>query len=110
LTNDERVLLELLGYIYLQNSRPEKAESLYAALAALEPRNPHYALSLACAQVRCGKGDQALGQLDRMLERGDISAPVHLLRGQALTHLGRDAEAQRALKAYLAARQAEAAP
>jgi predicted Zn-dependent protease len=110
LTTDERVLLELLGYIYLQNARPEKAETIYAALAALDPRNPHYTLSLACAHVRCGKGDQALTQLDRMLERGDISAPVHLLRGQALTRLGREPEAQRALKAYLAARQAEPAP
>jgi len=105
----QRELLELLGFVYLQNARPEKAETVYAALVALEPRNPRYALSLACAQVRCGKAEAALANLDRMLERGDISAPVHLLRGQALTSLGREPEAQRALNAYVAAREAQAA-
>ena len=105
----QREVLELLGFVFLQNARPEKAEAIYAALLALEPRNPRYALSLACAQVRGGKCEPALGQLDKMLERGDISAPVHLLRGQALAKLGRDSEAQRALKAYIAARQSEPA-
>jgi predicted Zn-dependent protease len=103
----QRELLELLGYVFLQNARPEKAECIYAALAALDPRNARYALGLACAQVRSGKSELALANLDRMLERGDISAPVHLLRGQALAKLGRDPESERALKAYMAAREAE---
>ena len=107
--SNQREVLELLGYVFLQNARPEKAETVYAALLALEPRNARYALSLACAQVRNGKYEPALGQLDRMLERGDISAPVHLLRGQALAKLDRHPEAARALQAYLAARQAEPA-
>ena len=105
----QRELLELLGFVFLRNARPEKAETLYAALAALEPRNPRHALSLACAQVRCGKPEAALAGLDRMLERGEISAPVHLLRGQALARLQRLPEAERALRAYIAAREAEPA-
>ena len=105
----QRELLELLGFVFLENARPEKAETVYAALGALDPKNPSYALGLACAQVRGGKPEVALGHLDRMLERGDISAPVHLLRGQALARLGRAAEAERALRAYVAAREAEPA-
>ena len=104
---DQRQLLELLGFIFLENARNEKAETVYAALAALDPKNPRHVLALACAQVRNGKFEGALANLDRMLERGDISAPVHLLRGQALARLGRGPEADRALRAYVAAREAE---
>jgi predicted Zn-dependent protease len=109
LNPDQRELLELLGFVFLQNARPEKAEAVFAALVALEPRNARHALRLALAQVRAGKHEAALARLDRLLESGDISAAVHLLRGQALARLARGPEAERALRAYVAARAAEPA-
>jgi len=109
LNPDQRELLELLGFVFLQNARPEKAEVVFTALAALEPRNARHALRLALSQVRGGKHEAALSRLDRLLESGDISAAVHLLRGQALARLGREPEAERALRAYVAARAAEPA-
>ena len=110
MNTDQRELLELLGFVFLQNARPEKAETLFAALAALEPRNARLAIALALSQVRAGRHDAALERLDRLLESGDISAAVHLLRGQALARLGRAPEAERALRAYVAARESEPAP
>jgi len=110
LSPDQRELLELLGFVFLQNARPEKAEAVFAALAALEPRNTRQSLRLALAQVRGGKHEAALTRLDRLLEAGDISAAVHLLRGQSLARLGRGPEAERALRAYVAARAAEPMP
>ena len=107
---DQRELLELLGFVFLQNARPEKAESIFAALVALETRQASHSLRLALAQVRGGKHEAALARLDRLLESGEISAAVHLLRGQALVRLGRGPEAERALRAYVAARAAEPAP
>ena len=107
MTADQRELLELLGFVFLQNARPEKAEAVYAALAALEPRNTRHVLTLALSQVRGGRNEAALERLDRLLEAGDISAAVHLLRGRALARLGRGPEAERALRAYVAAREVE---
>jgi predicted Zn-dependent protease len=80
---------------------------VYGALSALAPGNARFALGLATARLRSGKAEAALTVLDRALERGDISAPVHLVRGQALARLGREPEAKRALAAYVSARAAE---
>jgi hypothetical protein len=102
-TDDQRDLLALLGYFYLQNARPERAEAVYAALAVLVPAEPQYRLGLACAQVRAGKPDAALSVLDRLLEMGHLVPMLHLIRAQALVALDRQAEARRAMSAFVAA-------
>ncbi len=107
MTQDQQDVLALLGYFYLQNGKAEKAAVVYEALAALDPGDVQAALGLACAQVRLQKPESALARLDRLLERGHIGAAVHLLRGQALAQLGREAESARALAAYVAARASE---
>lgn len=103
MTDDQRDLLALLGYFYLRNARPERAEAVYAALAALESTEPQHRLGLACAQVRTGKAEAALAGLDRLLEMGHVVPMAHLLRAQALVALDRHAEARRAMNAFVAA-------
>jgi len=102
-TDDQRDLLALLGYFHLRNARPERAEAVYAALAALEPAEPQHRLGLACAQVRTGKAEAAVSGLDRLLEMGHVLPMAHLLRAQALVALDRHAEARRAMNAFVAA-------
>ncbi|MFC4160063.1 type III secretion apparatus assembly chaperone SctY [Chitinimonas lacunae] len=101
---EQRELLEVLAYFYLQQARPERAATLYGALAALYPSDKRLQLALACAQTRAGQSEAALDSLDRLLEDGQIDAGIHLLRAQALTRLGRDSEAARAMDSFIALR------
>ena len=51
-TGSEIELMDLLGYVYLQNNRPDKAAVLLAARDVLAPDHPRTLLTLALAQVR----------------------------------------------------------
>lgn len=103
--SEQRELLEVLAYFYLQQSRPERAATLYGALAALYPADVRLRMALACSQIRAGQANIALDELDRLVEAGHIDAGVHLLRAQALVRLGRDSEAARAMDAFVAMRE-----
>jgi predicted Zn-dependent protease len=98
-------LLRILGYVYLQHGRPERAAILYHALYALSSDDPQVAQSLACAYIRSGKPQDALPILDHLVERGEPSALTYLLRGQALASMGRMAEAARAMRFFVEARK-----
>lgn len=104
-------LLDLLAYIYLENDRPEKAAVLLAALDELGLADARQRVSLALAQLRSGKPETALGTLDRVALQGGLTSAFHLVRAQTLVALGREAEAEAAMRAYmdLRARQAESA-
>ncbi len=108
MNSEQRDLLHILGYFYLQHGKADKAETIFAALSALAPRDTRFAQGLACAQIRSGKAEPALEILDRLLDQGEIGAMVHLLRGQALAQLNRTSEASRAMQAYMSARAIEA--
>ena len=103
-------LLDLLSYIYLENDRPEKAAVLLAALDELGLADARQRVSLALAQLRSGKPESALATLDRVAMQGGLSAAFHLVRAQALVTLGRDLEAEAAMRAYIAMRAAPPAP
>jgi len=104
LTPEQRDLLKLLGYLYLRYGCFDKAVVLFEALLLQNPQDDHAAHSLACACVRTGRYDSALAQLDRLLDGGDFSALTYLLRGQALSALGRREEAARSMLLYMDAR------
>ena len=101
MTTEEQTFLFLLGFVYLQNARPDKAAVLYAALDRLAPNQPKVLCALALAQVRSGKGQRALDSLDRLAMAGGIDAAFHLLRAQALSLLERNEESQVAMRTYL---------
>lgn len=103
-------LMDLLGYVYLQNNRPDKAAVLLAARDVLAPDHPRTLLTLALAQVRAAKPARALDTLDRLALLGAMDGAFHLVRAQALQALGRTDEAAGAMRAFIALRGAEAAP
>ena len=103
-------LLDLLSYIYLENDRPEKAAVLLAALDELGLADARQRTSLALAQLRAGKPESALATLDRVALQGGLSSAFHLVRAQTLTALGREAEAEAAMRAYVDLRTRQAAP
>jgi len=94
-----------MAYFYLQNNRPEKAETLLAALDILVPDQPWTLSTLALAQIRADHADLSLETLDRLAIMGEIDARFHLMRVQALTSLNRHDEADAALQRYLETRQ-----
>jgi Tfp pilus assembly protein PilF len=107
LSADGRVLLDLLSYIYIENDRPEKAAVLLAALDELGLTDGRQRVALALAQLRSGKPDTALGTLDRVAMQGAMSPAFHLVRAQTLVVLQRSAEAEAAMRAYVAMRASE---
>jgi Flp pilus assembly protein TadD len=100
----ELELMDLLGYIYLQHGRPDKAAVLLAARDVLAPDDTRTLLSLALAQVRSARPARAIDTLDRLALLGAMDAPFHLVRAQALQALGRAEEAAGAMRAYVSMR------
>ena len=105
-TGSEIELMDLLGYVYLQNNRPDKAAVLLAARDVLAPDHPRTLLTLALAQVRSAKPGRALDTLDRLALQGAMDAAFHLVRAQALQALDRGERAASAMRAYVALRGA----
>jgi predicted Zn-dependent protease len=97
-------LLRLLGMFYMQSARPERAATLYRALARLEPQNPAHAKALAFANLTDGNAVVALEILDSIVAPGEPSAEVHLMRAQALAALNRGEDAQVSMRAFQASR------
>ena len=101
-----KALLALLGYVFLQNARPDKAAVVLAALDRLEPGDTRTLRALALAQLRSAKPQRALDTLDRLAIAGGVDAAFHLLRAQALSATDRAADAADAMRAYVALREA----
>ena len=105
---DERTLLLLLAYVHLQQGAPAKAETLYAALVALDSGDSLAAKGLAWARLEAGKPKAALAVLDGIVGPGEPGAVVQLLRARAFAQLGQIEDAQVAMRAFGAARVARA--
>lgn len=100
--------MKLLGFLFMQQGLPERAATLYMALATHEPSQAEHLRALALALSRAGRHEQALDALDRLALAGAVDLRFHLLRSQTLTELGRTAEAATAMRAYLDAMNDEA--
>ena len=109
-TGSEIELMDLLGYVYLQNNRPDKAAVLLAARDVHAPDHPRTLLTLALAQVRSAKPQRALNTLEQLALLGAMDAPFHLVRAQALQALDRRDEAAGAMRAFVALRNNTAEP
>lgn len=107
---DQRNFLALLGYVFLQNARPDKAAVVLAALDLMAPGDARAMLALAMAQLRSGKPERALDTLDRLAMAGGADAAFHLLRAQALAACGRAPDAAQAMATYLRLRPASTTP
>jgi predicted Zn-dependent protease len=103
---DERTVILLLAYVHLQHGAPHKAETLYAAMHALDPHDNLVAKGLACAQLEMGKPQAALAVLDGITGRGEPSAVVQLLRARAFVQTERLDDAHVAMRAFGASRAA----
>lgn len=111
-TDEQRDLLRVLGYLQLQHGNPGKAAAIFDALLATAPSDPRLALSHACALLRSGQSAEALKALDTSGDQsfaGELLTLAWLLRGQALSRLGRVAEAARAMRMFIRQRHADAA-
>lgn len=104
LSSDQIELMDLLGFIYLRHGLPDKAAVLLAARQALLPDDPRTLLSLAVAQTRADKPEQALETLEKLALAGAVDASFHLVRAQAFHRLGRSADAANAMRAHIALR------
>lgn len=102
---DERTLMLLLAYVHLQQGAVGKAETLYGALVALDPRDAHAAKGLAWARLEAGKPKAALDALDGIVGVGEPGATVQLLRARAHAQLGFVEDAQVAMRAFGVARR-----
>ncbi len=100
-------LLELLGFLFLENNRPDKAAILFEALNALGQAEPRHLASLALALLRTGDSSAALRHLDRIARRGPMDPAFHIIRAQALLALNREEEAAAAMRAYIAGAQGD---
>lgn len=104
---EQRDVLHVLGYLQLQNGSPAKAAVIFDALAAADPSDPSLVLSHACALLRSGRSADALVLLDALTVDGEDLTLSWLLRGQALSQLGRVAEAARAMRMFIRHRHAD---
>ncbi|WP_168735330.1 type III secretion apparatus assembly chaperone SctY [Pseudothauera rhizosphaerae] len=108
--HDDRALMRLLAYVYLHNGMPEKAVALFAALRALDADDRDAAKGLAWAHLEADKPQAALKVLDTIVGPGEPGAVVQLLRARAFARLDQNDDAQVAMRAFLALRDAAAKP
>ncbi len=106
--DDESDALRLLGMLLLQNGMPSRAAICFDVLCELAGQDEKLQLSKACALIRSGDAGSALGVLEHVFPSPADPAVAWLLRGQALSQLGRPLEAARAMRMFIRHRQTQA--
>jgi tetratricopeptide (TPR) repeat protein len=110
LPDAERDALALLGGFFLQQGQAERALTVFAGLEALEPQVMSHARLVAVAALAAGRPERALIALDRIALGGQIDDVFHLARAEALSAVGRAAEASASMRAWLSLREAAQSP
>jgi Flp pilus assembly protein TadD len=105
--NDALDVMRLLSHLHLLAGRPEHAVTLLRAVCSLLPEDRRAQKSLARACLRAGNPAYALQVVEKLQDGGDMSAVLHLLRGQALAAVGRAADARDSFDRFAQARIAE---
>jgi hypothetical protein len=100
--------LRLLGILLLQNRMPSRAAIVFDVLCDFFDKDQQICLSYAYALLRSGEPAAALTVLDSVFPTPDDPALAWLLRGQALSQVGRPLEAARALRMFIHHRQMSA--
>lgn len=99
-------LLQVLGFLHLQNGNARDAMTLLEACDRAGGCRGQTLLLLALTQLRAGHADKALSTLGRA-GRDTLTQPFYrVIQAQALSALGRSDEARQAMKAYATARAA----
>ena len=96
--------LAVLGFIYLQHCRPERAVTVFRALEKIVPDEGHYRNSLCYALLLAGEYDETLRRCDQVLPgmpEGSDRAFLQLMRGRALWGSGRKNEALQTVTQFL---------
>ena len=108
LAPEEKELLQVLGYLFLEHDRADRAAKIYGALALFEPHDTYILKCLAYSLLRIGDYRRALAVTDDALASG-MSAEdadlLQLIRGRALWNLKRHDEARLAMRGVLRRRQ-----
>ncbi len=104
LTLQQREILSVLGFLFLEHDRPDRAAILYGALVQSYPDNGYFLKCLAYALLRDEEFDRALAAaeagLGMGLSAGDVDF-LQLVRGRALWNLGQREEARLAIRGVL---------
>lgn len=108
ITREQRDLLCAMAYVALGVGDAEEAVTLLCIVLRETPDDAELLRLLVYALVAAGSGHQALAALDRLeaLEKGPPTAPLMLLRSQALRLAGRLDQGREAFRAFVALRQA----
>jgi predicted Zn-dependent protease len=102
-----RDMLQLLGHVHLHNGHPQKAAVIFEVLTELLPQQSQLKLCLARALLLAGDELNALRTLQNFPEEAGNQAVCWLMRGQALSRLGRVAEAAGAMRMFIRFRRLE---
>lgn len=105
LSGDDTDTLRLLGIIMLQNGLPIRAAIILDVLCELFEHDQLLLLSRAYVLIRSGEPGAALASLEKVFPDPTDPALAWLLRGQALSQLGRPLEAARAMRMFIRHRQ-----
>jgi len=112
MTAEQLTTLRVLAYLFFRMGHMERAERVFAALAALaDPECPDLQanVGLAAVALEQGRGKEALERLRAVMEKGTLKdralsskeAVFCLMRAQALWMEGRREEAQGMVETYL---------
>ena len=106
-SGEESDTLRLLGLLLLQNGMPARAAMIFDALCVVFHDDQQLKLSHACALIRSGDPVAALSVLDTVFPAPADPAAAWLLRGQALSQIGKPLEAARAMRMFIRHRQTD---
>lgn len=101
LSSRQQDLLLLTGWLHLQYGHPDRACTLLAALLQLHPEHQAGRRTLLVAQLKLGKGEEALAHVEQLMGLGETDGPLWLCRSRACQLMGRLDEASFAYQHYL---------
>lgn len=117
LSEDQLDALYVLGYSFIQHRQNDKAMTLFEALAALYPDDPHVQKSLSYVYLCARRYGDALVQAEAWQAQADASAEplsatdvagMALLQSRALWGLDRAGDAREQLRRFIAAQEKQA--
>jgi len=100
--------LSLLGYIYLQNEKADKAMVVFETLQEMEPNNPRVRYSLSYAYYLGVRYEEALECIEAFLVNAEYVRKypsAYILKGKILWKLKRPEEARAMMNTYIEIRR-----
>lgn len=98
---DDKQVLLMLAWLFLQHGQADKAAALCDEIHEQEPQNPVAAAILSNIHLQNANPQTALDILRQAQFPEDMARAVALLEGQALMALGRNQEAKARWQKYM---------